>query len=117
MKICNHGTCLSRALFLLGGLMSLSAIHAADSQQYRGFTIDVSRVRKLPNLDAICSATQEQIDSPRGRHELRWWLLGKVGAHVMLVRYTHRPGGIIRIIGAGYWQIGAKIYEEQNREH
>ena len=42
MKICNHGTCLSRALFLLGGLMSLSAIHAADSQQYRGFTIDVS---------------------------------------------------------------------------
>jgi len=62
MKICNHGTRLSRALFLLGGLVSLSAIHAADSRQYRGFTIDVSRVRRLPNLDAICSATQEQID-------------------------------------------------------
>jgi hypothetical protein len=55
--------------------------------------------------------------SPRGRHELRWWLLGKIGARVMLVRYTHRPGGVIRIIGAGYWQIGAKIYEEKNREH
>lgn len=54
--------------------------------------------------------------SPRGRHELRWWLLGKVGGRVMLVRYTHRPHGVIRIIGAGYWEIGARIYEEKNRQ-
>jgi hypothetical protein len=33
----------------------------------------------------------------------------------MLVRYTHRPGGVIRIIGAGYWEMGAKIYEEKNQ--
>ena len=55
--------------------------------------------------------------SPRGGHELRWWLLGRVDARVMLVRYTHRPGGTIRIIGAGYWQTGEKIYEEENRAH
>ena len=53
--------------------------------------------------------------SPRGGHELRWWLLGKVGNRVMLVRYTHRPSGIIRIIGAGYWDVGAKIYEKENQ--
>ena len=29
--------------------------------------------------------------------ELRWWLLGKVGPRVMLVRYTHRENGRIRI--------------------
>lgn len=44
--------------------------------------------------------------------ELRWWLLGKVGERVMLVRYTHRPSGRIRIIGAGYWRIGKEIYEK-----
>jgi uncharacterized protein len=53
--------------------------------------------------------------SPRGGYELRWWLLGKVDERVMLVRYTHRPNGVIRIIGAGYWGMGAKIYEEKNR--
>lgn len=46
-----------------------------------------------------------------GLRELRWWLLGRVGARVLLVRYTHRPGGVIRIIGAGYWRNGRDYYE------
>lgn len=45
-------------------------------------------------------------------HELRWWLLGKVGKRIMLVRYTHRTEGIVRIIGAGYWRQGKEFYEE-----
>jgi uncharacterized protein len=57
----------------------------------------------------------DQTHSPRGTHELRWWLLGKIGERVMLVRYTHRPNGVIRIIGAGYWEVGAKIYEKENQ--
>jgi uncharacterized DUF497 family protein len=44
--------------------------------------------------------------------ELRWWLLGRVDLKVMLVRYTHRPGGVVRIIGAGYWRQGKDIYEK-----
>ncbi|HKB57979.1 MAG TPA: BrnT family toxin [Lacunisphaera sp.] len=44
-------------------------------------------------------------------HELRWWLLGRVGSRILLVRYTHRPGGIIRLIGAGYWREGRDYYE------
>ena len=45
------------------------------------------------------------------RRELRWWLLGKVDGRVMLVRYTHRPSGVIRLIGAGYWREGRDYYE------
>ena len=45
------------------------------------------------------------------RRELRWWLLGKVDGRVMLVRYTHRPHGVIRLIGAGYWRQGRDHYE------
>lgn len=45
------------------------------------------------------------------RHELRWWLLGMVDGRVLLVRYTHRPNGIIRVIGAGYWRMGREYYE------
>ena len=51
-----------------------------------------------------------------GPRELRWWLLGKVGSRVMLVRYTHRAGGAVRIIGAGYWKIGKELYEEAQRK-
>ncbi len=38
--------------------------------------------------------------------ELRWWLLGRVGSQVLLVRYTRRPAGVIRLIGAGDWKEG-----------
>jgi uncharacterized DUF497 family protein len=48
--------------------------------------------------------------------EPRWWLLGKVGTKVMLVRYTHRPAGVIRLIGAGYWKLGRDYYEKHWKE-
>lgn len=48
------------------------------------------------------------------RDELRWWLLGRVGSRIMTVRYTHRAGGVIRIIGAGYWRKGKEVYEGKN---
>ncbi len=44
--------------------------------------------------------------------ELRWWLLGRVDDRVLLVRYTHRPGGVIRLIGAGFWREGRNYYED-----
>ena len=45
------------------------------------------------------------------RRELRWWLLGQVDGRILQVRYTHRPGGVIRLIGAGYWRQGRDTYE------
>lgn len=72
------------------------------------------------------SDAQKAFDDPRaivafddehsGTDELRWWLLGKVGPRVMLVRYTHRADGVIRIIGAGYWKIGKEIYEKAQQK-
>lgn len=45
--------------------------------------------------------------------EKRYFCFGKVKGGILTVRFTHR-GNIIRIIGAGYWRKGKKIYEEQN---
>ena len=51
------------------------------------------------------------------RRELRWWLLGRVDTRILLVRYTHRPSGIIRLIGAGYWREGRDYYETYWQTH
>lgn len=51
----------------------------------------------------------EDLDHSHG--EKRYFCFGKVSGHVMTVRFTWR-NNIIRIIGAGYWRKGRKIYEE-----
>ena len=51
-----------------------------------------------------------------GDDEKRFFCLGKVKGGVMTVRFTDR-GGRIRIIGAGYWRKGKKIYEQENQIH
>ena len=45
--------------------------------------------------------------------ELRYYCFGQVLDGIMTVRFTHR-GNKIRIIGAGYWRKGKKIYENTN---
>ena len=39
--------------------------------------------------------------------------LAGAGGGILTVRFTYR-GETIRIIGAGYWRKGKKIYEEKN---
>lgn len=46
--------------------------------------------------------------------ESRYYCIGKVGAGILTVRFTIRDG-IIRIIGAGYWRKGKKVYEQANQ--
>lgn len=46
--------------------------------------------------------------------EKRYYCFGKVGGGILTVRFTYR-GNTIRIIGAGYWRKGRKIYEERNK--
>jgi len=48
--------------------------------------------------------------------ENRFFCFGKVKGGIMTVRFTMREG-IIRIIGAGYWRKGKKIYEKENHIH
>lgn len=46
--------------------------------------------------------------------EGRFFCFGKVEGGVMTVRFTWRDKRI-RIIGAGYWRKGRRVYEEENR--
>lgn len=46
--------------------------------------------------------------------EKRYYCFGKAKGGVLTVRFTYR-GNRIRIIGAGYWRKGKKIYEKQNQ--
>jgi uncharacterized protein len=46
--------------------------------------------------------------------EQRFYCFGEVGGGVLTVRFTFRDD-VIRIIGAGFWRRGRKIYESQNK--
>jgi len=52
-------------------------------------------------------------DLIHSKAEKRYYCFGKVKGGVLTVRFTHR-GNRIRIIGAGYWRKGKKIYEKEN---
>ena len=55
-------------------------------------------------------------DVSHSRAEKRYYCFGKVTDGVLTVRFTYRKG-VIRIIGAGYWRKGKKIYEKENKIH
>ena len=46
--------------------------------------------------------------------EKRYFCFGRVNSGVLTVRFTYRQNKI-RIIGAGYWRKGKKIYEKENQ--
>jgi uncharacterized DUF497 family protein len=48
--------------------------------------------------------------------EKRYYCLGKVASGILTVRFTYRLHKI-RIIGAGYWRKGKRIYERENKIH
>jgi uncharacterized DUF497 family protein len=55
-------------------------------------------------------------DASHSQSEQRYYCFGRVSTGVMTVRFTHR-GDVIRIIGAGYWRRGKKIYEANSKVH
>ncbi len=55
-------------------------------------------------------------DLGHSQNEKRYYCFGKVGDGIITVRFTFR-GGIIRIIGAGYWRKGRKLYESKNKKN
>lgn len=48
--------------------------------------------------------------------EKRHYCIGRVGEGIMTVRFTYRED-VIRILGAGYWRKGKRIYERENQIH
>lgn len=55
-------------------------------------------------------------DVKHSRDEKRYYCFGldKEKEGILTVRFTYRAGRI-RIIGAGYWRKGKKIYEQENK--
>ncbi|WP_423064315.1 BrnT family toxin [Candidiatus Paracoxiella cheracis] len=51
-------------------------------------------------------------DTEHSLSEKRYYCFGKVDGEVMTVRFTYRDNKV-RIIGAGYWRKGKKIYEKE----
>ena len=54
-------------------------------------------------------------DVGHSQAEKRYYCIGRVGEGIVTVRFTYR-GRTIRIIGAGYWRKGKRIYEEKYKE-
>jgi uncharacterized DUF497 family protein len=53
-------------------------------------------------------------DLEHSRTEPRFYCFGRVTDGILTVRFTYR-GNLIRIIGAGYWRRGKKLYEAHSK--
>ncbi len=53
-------------------------------------------------------------DLTHSKDEKRYYCFGKLRGGVLTVRFTYRQNSI-RIIGAGYWRKGKKLYEKENK--
>ena len=49
-------------------------------------------------------------DTRHSQSEQRYYCFGRVSEGILPVRFTYR-GKIIRIIGAGFWRRGKRLYE------
>ena len=56
------------------------------------------------------------IDLEHSGTEQRFYCLGKIGDGIATVRFTYRSNAI-RIIGAGYWRKGKRLYEKHHQIH
>ena len=55
-------------------------------------------------------------DLAHSEDEPRFFCFGRVGDGILTVRFTYRSD-TIRILGAGYWRRGKRIYEHENQIH
>ncbi len=51
-------------------------------------------------------------DEAHSQDEDRHFCIGRIGSKIATVRFAYRPG-VIRIIGAGFWRKGAKLYAKE----
>ncbi len=51
-------------------------------------------------------------DPAHSIHEPRFFCVGNIAGKILTVRFTYRAEEV-RIIGAGYWRRGKKIYEKK----
>jgi len=78
-----------------------------ENQRKHGVSFELAQLAFTDSKRVIAE------DLDHSHSELRYYCIGWVGHGALTVRFTYREG-VIRIIGAGYWRRGKKIYEEQN---
>jgi uncharacterized DUF497 family protein len=80
----------------------------AENQQKHGVSFSLAQEAFLDPKRVIAR------DLAHGESEERFYCFGSVGEGVLTVRFTYRKY-VIRIIGAGYWRKGKRIYEQENQ--
>ena len=80
-----------------------------DNQRKHGVSFDEAQYAFLDESRVIAE------DLSHSQDEKRYYCFGlnEQGNGILTVRFTYRSGHI-RIIGAGYWRRGKKIYEQSN---
>ena len=78
-----------------------------ENQRKHGVSFELAQLAFTDSKRVIAE------DLSHSHSEKRYYCTGWVGHGALTVRFTYREG-VIRIIGAGYWRRGKKIYEEQN---
>jgi uncharacterized protein len=82
----------------------------AENQQKHGVSFSLAQEAFLDPKRVIAR------DLAHSESEERFYCFGSVGGGVLTVRFTYRKY-VIRIIGAGYWRKGKRIYEQENQVH
>ena len=80
----------------------------AENQRKHGVSFSLAREAFLDPHRVIAR------DLVHSESEERFYCFGSVGGGVLTVRFTYR-NDVIRIIGAGYWRKGKRIYEQENQ--
>lgn len=90
--------------------------------QYGQFEWDLEKAKanlakhRVDFFEAVSAFLDEHriiaTDAAHSESEPRYFCIGKVGKHVLTVRFTYRRGKV-RIIGAGHWRKGKLIYGKQ----
>ena len=78
------------------------------NQEKHGVSFAMAQLAFLDHYRIILEDLEHSDD------EKRYYCLGRVAAGVVTVRFTWQKNKI-RIIGAGYWRKGKKIYERENK--
>ena len=80
-----------------------------DNQRKHGVSFDEAQYAFLDENRVIAE------DLSHSQHEKRYYCFGlnEQRNGILTARFTYRSGHI-RIIGAGYWRRGKKIYEQSN---
>ena len=78
-----------------------------ENQQKHGVSFSLAQEAFLDPKRVIAR------DLAHSKSEERFYCFGSVREGVLTVRFTYR-NDVIRIIGAGYWRKGKRIYEQEN---